>query len=377
MDLKNLEIRYPFNDWEGLRQLGQELSYDDGVEYRFKACMNQSSEKETPRTRDTWKKPLEITPLSETPFLNLQEVRRTVTVSYCKRVEEAFPKGALLINGETGLNNSLTSKFLRTVRQAEGFQSAELPDGTHRYPVADDSVRPFSAPMVTIAPVADFVMGSSVHQMFFGQEGTVTLPGRYSYLADGLEKMTDSDRQYLISRGRELMEKAEETYRQHCRETGSVDLSAYGQICGANEIVFERIRELAQENEYISGNKFILNRGTAGPNKLKIALKSLASEENRTAGDNAYEPNVEIIMFLALESGLAMDFFIKNDYICIEGGASQRGTAKPRLKILKKTESGTDEVTDSDVLRVLSFCTALKGDAKNEFNALVLSFLMQ
>ena len=243
------------------------------------ACMGLGNQKDYNPDKD-WHKPVDIVPLTETPYLDINEVRRTVTVAFAKKVEREFPRS---------------------------------------------------------------------NRVFFGEEGWIRLPSKYSVLANGFSRLSASDKAGLIEIGRMLMSETVVENNRYTADNDIPNLSAYGQTRRANEILYERLLELSADNPYLQGGKYVFDRNTGGSPRLKNILGDLTSEANRDAppktvkdkdtgeviSQAAYEPIVGTIMFFALESGQAMDFFIRNDYINIAGGASPRGTAESKVKIFR------------------------------------------
>ena len=399
MNLDKAVIPEPYNDWRAVRALGSDLEYGDGVEYRYRACMGLGNQKDYNPDRD-WHKPVDIVPLTETPYLDMNEVRRIVTVAFAKKVESEFPRGKQQICADTGFNNTLISKHLQFAKYVGDFTRETTAGGILRAPaplfeqtegkgaVQD---RPFSAPLTIIPAVADYVMHSSVHRMFFGEEGWIVLPSKYSVLANGFSRLSASDKAGLIEIGRMLMSETVVENNRYTADNDIPNLSAYGQTRRANEILYERLLELSADNPYLQGGKYVFDRTTGGAPRLKNILGELTSEANRDAppktvkdkdtgeviSQAAYEPIVGTIMFFALESGQAMDFFIRNDYINIAGGASPRGTAESRVKIFRTHHHEPTLISDADDLRILSFCVSLAGERKEKMLSEIIMRLIR
>ena len=374
MDINKTVIPCPYCDWKGLRELGSYLPFDDALGYRYRASMGLSTEVDRYPDYDNRAKPIEIVPLTNTKYLTLFEIKQLITIALVKKVKEDGIKGVDIEN-ETGFNRTLLSKLITSVKKSDDLYEAVLEDGTKRLVLSDKKVlRPFSATLLTAAPLANMVMKSTVHHMYFGEEGKIRLTHKYSMYAEGLSDLDKAIKENLISTGRELMDECIADYRKELEnmESGKrTDLSPYGQIKNIGELLYERITELSDENEYMYGSKFTFNRTVGGYENFKETIRDITNEKNRDAGNDAYEPYNEFIMFLALESGQAMDYFIRNDYL---GYASEKGQLQKALLI---TDENGNEITDSDVLNILSYATSLKGDSRVKYNALVMSTLIK
>lgn len=387
MDLLNIELSKPYNDWTGLRELGNELDHDAGIYYRYQACFNLIADEEDESEEY---KEINITPLKDTRFLTLTEVRKLVSIAFAKKMTESFPKGGLLVAENTGLNNTQISKMIMYARAAAPLEERKLKNGEIRlpcpYPPENAGItaqeKPYSAPLNTVFPTADYVMGTSVHSMFFGEEGKIVLPGKYSLIAEKLRCLDGTTKDGLLQFARTLRDKDMRVIKEKYARYNQPDVSDYGQTKLANELIYERLNELAQDNPFSLNPKFLLNTTTGGSNKIKTKLKTISSTENKnsppvTVKDEetgktiqaAYLPNIEFIMFLAMEMpDVSMDYFIANDFINVEGGYRDNGRNRNLTPVyMKKANGETQEISDIKDLQLLSFCLGLREETKSEF----------
>lgn len=361
-----IEIKKPYNDWAAANALGRDMEFGDGLTVRYRAINDIGTEKPKAAARDkeNWARPVEVPDLKNTSLLTLTEVRQLVSFEYAKTIMTKFPRSGKYISDNTGIDNSFNSKFIRSAKDSEYIEDEVLPDGTVRLPHMSSECRPFSIPLIQIGPVADFVMKSSIHEMFFGDEGSIVLTKYNRNIVSALEKMSDSELAATYELCKSLYNTHVKRYRDNLPD-GAADLSNFGQTKPIAKLLYDRVHEASYENKNISGARYIVSETAKGPESLKVALKKIGSEDNLTT-DKAFEPHVELFMFLDNESELLpMDYFLRNDYINIEGGFSPNGTAKPRLRIYTLSDNGDKiEVTNPDILRILSFSIGLDGDEK-------------
>lgn len=357
----------------------------------FCALTGNMSEKDRRYQAGDDKTPVDVPDISESGLLTITEAKQLAAVKFAYAVRSKKISGTA-ISAETGMHVSAVSRLLDSVSSSQDLKEKELPGGKPRV-IVPEELNAFPGVTLSMIPViAAFVLERSCNEMFFNTASEVHLPfSPYNAIVAALEqqKNKNADLSSYIQYGRALKDVAADRMKNSERDynTPAECLWSYGQYRPAYEVLRERFDMLRSEvpsPEYGRGVFFPETKCSA---KVLLAIKSTMSGicPGVAAADikNIYTPTIDTPMFWTLSTWVcrtvgkkSLDFFLANDFIRIEGGASDKGTAGGVSKICLPAERGgsdTRQITDSAVLRALSFCFALPADLKAEYISKVLS----
>lgn len=342
MDISNI-VKLPYANWESIRQIGSDLeNQDTAVKNRWELL---TIARKVNVTADM------IEQFDSNNVLSFVDARRYATIRFAKRVNELYPKRPLWnVENETGMGVTLTCKLMATVDDAK-----DLSD-----------VRPFSTRSNLLPLVAKRIMGTSCHHMLFGENCRIVLPAIYSLIAKIFEQTTDSEKESLLVFGRNMQKINFAEYKRENPNFNECE-SRINQLRSSQELLAERLSELENEIDLMNKRNYLFISTESDLIQLKALRKKIsdAAEEQATGAKNLYEPAYEALMFYALESGQAIDFFVTNDYIT--------GSQNP---IYRQDTNGLEEVTDRKTLEFLSYCVSTGKEYKANLLGRALSYAM-
>jgi len=351
MNVNKFEIPFPYTDWSKIRALGRDCeNYNNGVTVRIRACFDLPSVAGMPDN-----------PPSKYPFLSLRDVRTLVAIRLIQTIDKQFGPGCnLKIAEETGYNNTLISKTIKFIREMEVPEKELTPDGEERLVIKMPTTvqpRPFSAPTVCFQRVADYVFNTTVHDMFFGEKARIVLPGIYSVAADRLETLPKEKIAELRVVG-DTYRKDELSDAEEIR-IGNTVFNRYGIARNSIDVLRERVKEVAYNNPW---TRELLRCVGSDDTDADIRFKSFITDIFTEENGKDHDPGAEFLMFLSLETGQAMDYFTRADYVFI--GAGEK---KNLVAIYKSIDGKETLVTDPNVLKIISHCVALGGEYKKKY----------
>lgn len=188
--------------------------------------------------------------------------------------------------------------------------------------------RPFSPNAAYLAPFCYNVMHESCHKIMFGEEGKILLPAPYTQVAKALLNLNDGDR-------KQLLKKAKLQYALFEKQNPNDIPNAPKRPQSA--IMSERIYEIL----YDKGRQGYQFFGPDTPYQIRSTLKQFILTDFQKAA-----PRIGFLMYLAFETGMALDYFISEDF-----------TKYTRCFI--NDGEGENEITDTDVLGYLGICSSM------------------
>ena len=156
--------------------------------------------------------------------------------------------------------------------------------------------RPFGPSAAVITPFAYNVMGESCHKLMFGIEGSVVLPKIYSEIARALETIPSAEKEVLHRKAKLQYALYEKQNPQQIRNAPHREVSA---------LIGERILELI----YDKGSQSYQLLGPETPYGVRNFLKQFVNEDFKHES-----PRLSLLMYISFETGLALDYFIAEDF---------------------------------------------------------------
>lgn len=393
-------IPRPYTDWSELKKLGSELdSREAQVTARFCSFFELTAEFD--RQYNAGKDPAPYYDLSETKLLTASEVRQLISVRLTEEMEKKFNRAGVKVRNITGMNNTMLSKILCSVRNAEPVTVRTLANGDQRL-VIPKEIRTFTAPDEVIPGLADTIFNSSSHKMMFGEECPIYLPNIHSMAAAALRTAGPDKKNRILQRCSELKKQVIDQYcAEHDLALPPNFVTAFSAFRPSYEILRERLTELSWEVPTMNSRRFIFFNGNDGP--MKMRLSQFGTMTGKAPGaDNSnwnakkdkshqYSCSLEYPIFWTIEtdadpylSTKSFDFFHSNDYIRVDGGVSEKPLERPQEIYYRAEKLNRDGdklfhpesyelLTDQDTLRILSYCVALPGSMESEILGLCFS----
>jgi len=156
--------------------------------------------------------------------------------------------------------------------------------------------RPFSPTAAMLTPFCYNVMQESCHKVMFGRPGTILLPSTYSETARFMHSLSETEKKSLLNKAKvqyALLEKQNPgTVRNEPKRNQVV-------------ITGERLHELFFDKG-VQAYQFF---GPDTPYIVRNSIRQFVVDEYLTT-----TPRIGFLMFMALETGLALDYFIAEDF---------------------------------------------------------------
>lgn len=312
--------------------------------------------------------------LKNTPIYSIPEMRAIATLRFFNYLEKSGINATDLAR-EVG-NEKTTCARMRT--SVKSLPENVLKSNESHVSVPE-TIKPLSIPNNVLPAVARYAGHTNAHEMLFGTKGRIVLPEVYSAALLGLSFLSSGERDAIENRARTLWDIEKTRYEESLPEDG-FSLSAYGQIRTATEILQERFEEISSDAPDIYSAKGCLYSGSAYPHKLYTVLRGVVSgktpglEKEAWGNKIEYEPGIKWMMmfsvFTAIDPSLKeknLDFFLANDYVGVEGGASASASSRVPVTPIFAVRNGVEiEVSEPQTLRILSFLAALPKEVKPE-----------
>ena len=373
------EVPRPYTDWAGLLKYAADKDKDREAWNLYALCIGvKENDEYFWGDMQAVREKLDI---KKTPYLDMDDVRRIASVRLISRLDYEGTK-AVTLSEKAGVSPSILSKFKKTITDAPEFGKMTLSDGSVRIEVPE-KIRPLSLPLSVLGGVAAEAIHASVHNLMFGEDEKIVLSKNMRFIEKAVRAYSASQKNKLIKLGQKYKKMAEDDFAEFSRTTplceGSPD---YGQYRAADTVLKERFLEMTYEAPEAAYHKYGFFSECNGPIWMRFAINHLLQETKPRNGrmpDSPYVPSLQYLMLWSLLTKTAgsittkaLDYFVCNDYIMIEGGASNNGTPRNRIPIYTVVEREEKEVTDTDTLRILSFCAALPEKYKYDFIAQVI-----
>ena len=156
--------------------------------------------------------------------------------------------------------------------------------------------RPFSPSASILAPFCYNVMHESCHKIMFGMEGQIVLPSMYSETAKALSLISPEEKAALLKKAKIQLALYEKQNPNDIKDAPRRDLSV---------LIGERIYELI----YDKGTQGYQLFGAETPYPVRNFLRQFIIEDFKRES-----PRIGHLMYLALETGLAIDYFLAEDF---------------------------------------------------------------
>ena len=195
--------------------------------------------------------------------------------------------------------------------------------------------RPFSPGAAVITPFAYNVMAESCHKLMFGTEGSIILPKIYSEMARALETIPSAEKEALHRKAKLQMALYERQNPQEIKNAPHREVST---------LIGERIFELI----YDKGTQGYQLFGPETPYRIRTFLRQFIDEEFKHES-----PRLSLLMYISFETGLALDYFIAEDFTRMVPCFYQSGDELLELK-------------DKAALNIVGICCSLPVEARSK-----------
>ena len=195
--------------------------------------------------------------------------------------------------------------------------------------------RPFSPSATVIPPFAFNVMNESCHKLMFGTEGKVMLPSIYAEMARAMAAIPVEEREALLRKASIQWAIYE---KQNPRE---VENAPHREV---SKMIGERIFELS----YDKGTQFYQVLGQDTPYYVRFYLSQFTIEDYKHES-----PRLSLLMYLSFETGLALDYFIAENFT-------------KKVPCFYQAGDETIELKDQTALNVIGICAALPVETRSK-----------
>lgn len=195
--------------------------------------------------------------------------------------------------------------------------------------------RPFSPNGEVLTPLCYGILGESCHIVMFGSHGTIHLPLPYGEAAKALLRLPSEDREKLFLEANTQLALYHREYPSNIQGAPRRGISV---------VVGERIRELLYDKG-VTGYELL---GKDTPIQFRSFLRQFYVE-----GAKKEHPRLGQMMYLALETGQALDYFIAEDFT--------------RFTDCYYAEDNTwIKIEARDVLQFIGICAAVTPEQRNK-----------
>ena len=156
--------------------------------------------------------------------------------------------------------------------------------------------RPFSPNSAYLTPFCYNIMGESCHKIMFGEEGKVILPSVYAELAKAMTALNEDQKDLLLNKA-----KVQYALFEKQNRTGIANAPMRGQSTIISERIYEMLYDKGQQ-----GYQFF---GPDTPYQIRGTLKQFLLDDYKKE-----TPRIGFVMYLAFETGVALDYFIAEDF---------------------------------------------------------------
>lgn len=193
--------------------------------------------------------------------------------------------------------------------------------------------RPFSPGAALITPFAYNVMMESCHKLMFGTEGKIILPSVYSEMVRAIAMISSEAKEALLRKAQLQMTLYEKQNPQKIQNAPHREVST---------LIGERIFELI----YDKGTQGYLLFGQETPYGIRNFIRQFILEDFKRES-----PRLSSLMYLSFETGLALDYFIAEDFT-------------KKVPCFYRAGEEVLEVTDSATLKIIGICSSLPVEAR-------------
>lgn len=241
------------------------------------------------------------------------------------------------------------AKYVTFALEEKGISFARAAEKCHvdmscfsKYKKGD---RPLAVEAPAYVPLCLSVLGKSCHEVMFGEAGKIIIPGIYSLAVRIFLQMPPEKRDELLK----LSDSAKEWFQfTHPAVNGSILHR------DPDEVIRERLGLLADAWGRNSENFF----GEPQPRYIRSGAK--AYFEN----NELYKPRMAFTVFLAFETGYALDYFISEDFT-------------KHVPCFYEALDSYVELKDQNALRFMGNLFAVDHETRKPLMAYALSFAMQ
>lgn len=155
--------------------------------------------------------------------------------------------------------------------------------------------RPLAFEASALVPLCLNVLYESCNKVMFGYDGEIVLPGIYSQIAKLFSRCSEKDRKEILNRSNAIRKRF---------DLLSPAVNGAGMHRDPDELIRTRLWDLS----YASGANVLDFFSEKQPRRIHNNIR--AYFENA----EAYRPRMSFTMFLAIETGYALDYFIVEDF---------------------------------------------------------------
>lgn len=156
--------------------------------------------------------------------------------------------------------------------------------------------RPFSPSPAITTPFAYNVMNESCHKLMFGTEGKIMLPSVYAEMARAMDVISSEEKEALLRKANIQWSLYEKQNPRDIQNAPHRDISV---------MIGERIFELSDDKGTQSYQLF----GQETPYGVRNYIRQFIIEDFKRQS-----PRMTHLMYLAFETGLALDYFIAENF---------------------------------------------------------------
>ena len=207
--------------------------------------------------------------------------------------------------------------------------------------------RPFSSTPKNLVNLSEYVIGDSCHYIMFGEEGEVLLPSLYSNAACILMSYGRSYRSEMRSKIASIAMRAAKENKDDPAKDRDSDYFY-------TRILSERMRMLSDDMLKTPGTFFSDEADNIWPKLIRTSVKSMME------GDPEFIASLHVLMFIALETGYSLDFFINPNFCLKSNLYFKRPGRKTKYKLL-----------DRNVLRIMNYLFNADPETRSEMFSLI------
>ena len=224
--------------------------------------------------------------------------------------------------------------------------------------------RPFSVTPSVLTPFCYNVIQESCHKVMFGEEGRIDLPAPYSLTAKSLLGLDAGERNAVLRYGKKKAEQFDRQFKQLLEsqnpdkptENGADESEGNKNKQGVKYcpnaprreqfiIIRERIQMILDD----TGRRPVRILGPETPHLIRNMIRQYLQETYEKA-----MPRTSFLMYLSLELGIALDYFIAEDF------------TKFVPCFYTDDNSEQVELKDRDVLQYIGICAAVQPELRTQ-----------
>jgi len=195
--------------------------------------------------------------------------------------------------------------------------------------------RPFSPSAAVMVPFAYNYMRESCHKLMFGTEGKILLPTVYAEVATAMAKLSDAEKEALLRKAKVQQAIFQKQNPQEIENAPHRNLST---------LIGERLFELV----YDQGTQGYQILGPETPYGLRNYVRQFFVDDFKRES-----PRLNSLMYLSFETGLALDYFIAEDFTL-------------RTPCFYRDGDEIRELKDRTTLQMIGICSALPVEMRSK-----------